>query len=923
MQGFSSLRLLALSLLALLLASCCVQPSSAQLTPIQLLYLFSPTDIALSLALSANATVAYVSTFNGRVYAIPLPVASNAVLPTPIYAPSGTNTPVFQGISVSPAQDRLVLLDTRGAALVQLSLSTRALSTICTFTSETVNSLASMAVDWTPATAVAYVGSQTLNVIYGVATTPLGQTQSSFAAIYTDAQGLAFTGLAVVNTANAPTLYISSPTVAQGTSNIVFSYLRVQGTTVLSTTAVTALYSSATWYWPDAITVNPSQTTAWITDGGYDKGYIPSEPPFEYGNIYQINITSGMVAPSATGSAAFALLYSNNTAYLRGGIQLTPDLSTLVYVASTTLNALVVYPGLQTRSLVGPPIVYSSSGGAAAASTGGAASGGGGGTTGLSPIQLLFLFAPTDIALSLVMNAAQTVAYISTFSGNVYAIPVPVSSNARLPTPIYHSTTSAVFQGISVSPTADRLILLDTRLATINLYTIATGTYQTICTFTSETTNSLTSLAVDWTLTTPVAYVASQTNAVIYGVAITPLAQTQSSFAAIYTDAAGLIFTGLTLYKLTGSNSNLFITSATTAQGTSNVVFSYLPVSGTTTLTATAVIPLYSSATWYWPDAVVVNNAQTTAWIMDGGYDKGYIPSEPPFEYGNIYQINLSGAVIANPPAGGAATSTTLYSNQHGLPARRHPTHHRPVHARLRGVYHAQRAGGVPGPADALAGGTPYGVLEQLGRGPRVLLLRCRCRLLRHCGAHRHAAPAADLPLRLHRYRPVAVAEHGADGGLRVHLQRQRLRHPRARRVQRAPADAAVPLHHVGGVPGRVGVAHGGPPHPAGHEAGHHQPVHHRHRHVPDHLHLHVGDHQLADVAGGGLDADHARGVRGLADQRRHLRGGHHASGADAVVVRRHLHRRGRPHLHRPDAVQADGQQQQPVHHLGHHGAGH
>ena len=657
------------ALLALLLCAAlqrsCAQTAAAQPTP--LLPLFSGSvDAALALALSANQSAAYVSTFYGSVYAVPLPISSTSVLPAALYSQTSA---VFQGIVVNPAQTVLYLLDVRAATLSSVSLlAGRAVTVLCTFTQEPVNGLSGLAVDFTPAVPVAYVVSQYSSAVYACAVSAVGQRQAAGAAIYTDSQGAVYSGVTVAppRSAGLPsTLYLSSAVVAQGVPNVVLATLPVLGNTTTAT-ATTPLVSSQTWYWPGAVTVNSAQTVAYVMDGGYDKGYQTLVPPYEVGLVYAVNIS--------TGAAAATTVYQNTSLFLRGGLQLTQDQSTLAFLASTSLQQLVLYPQLVSKPLTQPPTTAasssssSSSTGAARAvsSSSAAATGGGGGGGAVAPVinagppaSLLTLFtgsaSTVDAALALALSANQSAAYVSTFYGSVYAVPLPISSTSVLPAALY-SQTSAVFQGIVVNPAQTVLYLLDVRAATLSSVSLLAGRAVTVlCTFTQEPVNGLSGLAVDFTPAVPVAYVVSQYSSAVYACAVSAVGQRQAAGAAIYTDSQGAVYSGVTVAppRSAGLPSTLYLSSAVVAQGVPNVVLATLPVLGNTT-TATATTPLVSSQTWYWPGAVTVNSAQTVAYVMDGGYDKGYQTLVPPYEVGLVYAVNIST---------GAAAATTVYQN--------------------------------------------------------------------------------------------------------------------------------------------------------------------------------------------------------------------------------------------------------------------
>ena len=126
------------------------------------------------------------------------------------------------------------------------------------------------------------------------------------------------------------------------------SYLLVKGTQVLTATSVTPLYSSATWYWPDAVVVNAAQTLAYVLDGGPLHGYAGGN---SLGSVYQVDLTNAFNQPGK-GSANATTLYSSKALLLRGGLQLTANESTLLFLTRSSLNSLVVTPppSTDTRS---------------------------------------------------------------------------------------------------------------------------------------------------------------------------------------------------------------------------------------------------------------------------------------------------------------------------------------------------------------------------------------------------------------------------------------------------------------------------------------------------------------------------------------------------------------------------------------------
>jgi len=209
-----------------------------------------------------------------------------------------------------------------------------------------------LAVDFSRANPIAYVASQTSNCIYAADTTVANQQLSNFAPFYQDNAGLIFTALAVVggaSTSVASTLFMASATTAAGAANVVLSNLTlsVNGLTTLTTPAVNPMYSSANWDWPDGIVVSPTQNLIYVMDGGYNHGYIPSEPPFtQTGSIFACNTTFGSNTQVTT-------VYANTTVFLRGGLQLTQDLSTVFFTASNYIDQVVVFPSLVRQ----PPVI--------------------------------------------------------------------------------------------------------------------------------------------------------------------------------------------------------------------------------------------------------------------------------------------------------------------------------------------------------------------------------------------------------------------------------------------------------------------------------------------------------------------------------------------------------------------------------------
>ena len=67
-------------------------------------------DIATSVALFNNQSGAYVASFKGLIYYVPLPITVGSTAPAPILTFSNH---LFQVIQLNPAQDTLFLLDTQ------------------------------------------------------------------------------------------------------------------------------------------------------------------------------------------------------------------------------------------------------------------------------------------------------------------------------------------------------------------------------------------------------------------------------------------------------------------------------------------------------------------------------------------------------------------------------------------------------------------------------------------------------------------------------------------------------------------------------------------------------------------------------------------------------------------------------------------
>ena len=256
---------------------------------------------------------------------------------------------------VNPAQTTAYLLDVSASTLYSLNLQTLALTELCSFTSEVQNSLTALTVDFSLTDPVAYVPSFTNAVVYAVNASVSGQSQDFTAAVYSDSYGLQFTAAQVVKslTGTGSILYLSSVIWSITAENVVLSYLQVEGATPLSVTSVTPLYSSTSWYWPDAIAVDPTQTMVYVLDGGYNHGYIPSEPPVQTAFIYACNIGGayGLPGDAGVGQANVTTLTTSQTFFLRGGLQLTADASTLLFLSSTTLQELVLSPSLVTQPL--------------------------------------------------------------------------------------------------------------------------------------------------------------------------------------------------------------------------------------------------------------------------------------------------------------------------------------------------------------------------------------------------------------------------------------------------------------------------------------------------------------------------------------------------------------------------------------------
>ena len=367
----------------------------------------------------------------------------------------------------------------QGYSLLSVNISLASPQVVATFVSEQSGSMTAMAVDFSQSPAVAYAASQLSGQVYAVTVDSLGLQISSLGSIYTEYSSssliAAMTLAPPTAGSSSSTLYLTSGSVAYGVDNVVLSSLQVTGTAPVSGDSL-PLLSTDSWDWPDSVSVSSDQSTVYVTDGGWDRGNVVTSPPFPIAKVYAIDISQ----VAAGGLAQVTLLVSSNALYLRGGMQLTPDQSTLVFAADTTLDEIVLFPQLVTTPIVAPPLSQSSSSSSSAAASLGFSSSSSSGGAGLpSPSSgsssaavgsavyglVATLFAPlTDVALGLSIAADASVVYVSSFYGNVYAIPLPVAAGASLPAPLL-SAPSSILEVIQVDPTNSWLYLLDTKVS--------------------------------------------------------------------------------------------------------------------------------------------------------------------------------------------------------------------------------------------------------------------------------------------------------------------------------------------------------------------------------------------------------------------------------------------------------------------------
>ena len=226
---------------------------------------------------------------------------------------------------------------------------------LSSFTDEQPDSLSALVVDWELQPPVAYAASILTGCVYAIDTSVKGQIQSAFSAIYTPDYGsdITFSGAALKSSGSVSTLYLTSPTVSYAEANTVLSALIVSGLPAVS--SATQLYSSDSWLFPDAVAVDAAQAMLYVLDGGVDHGYIFSSPPFYPGLLYACDLSLAEVQ--------CVTLYSSDALLLRGGLQLTPDQSTLLFLDAFSLQELVLDPALAVDPIIGPPLPSSSSGG--------------------------------------------------------------------------------------------------------------------------------------------------------------------------------------------------------------------------------------------------------------------------------------------------------------------------------------------------------------------------------------------------------------------------------------------------------------------------------------------------------------------------------------------------------------------------------
>ena len=252
----------------------------------------------------------------------------------------------------------LFLICFQNPSLWMYTIATNNLTQLCTFPGEQTVSLTSMTVDFSRVPYVAYVTSEPYSIVYAVDTSRGGQVQNSqsasFTPFYTDNNGLQFSGSGLyTNAAGQSTLYLLAHVLGDGAQTTVLSTLAVNGSAPLAATSTNGLYVTAAWSWPDAIAINPAGTIAYIMDGGYREGYVITLPPYETGYIYQCTLTT---VPSTC-----TTLFSTETLFLRGGLTLSTDQSTLLFGATYYLEQLVVNASLITTPFNAPPLAQSSS----------------------------------------------------------------------------------------------------------------------------------------------------------------------------------------------------------------------------------------------------------------------------------------------------------------------------------------------------------------------------------------------------------------------------------------------------------------------------------------------------------------------------------------------------------------------------------
>ena len=612
---------------------------------IQLFPINANSDVVLDLDLNADSSAVFVSTFLGAVYRLSLPITTTTTLSAPLLAPSSSadftqDSHWWRSVVIDPTESRLYLLDQNNGGVYVYAIESNTLTQLCSFPDETPQSLSSLSVDFTQIPVVAYVTSEPKSLVYAVNTQLSGQTITASQAYFVDtANGLQYTSstLHVDAASRTSTLYLTSKVLSSEETEIVLSTLAVSGTTPTAATSTTPLFSSTTWDYPDAIVVSKDGSLAYVMDGGYRQGFVVGLPPFEVGMFYECQLTASPID--------CITINSTDTLFLRGGLALTEDQSTLVFGATYFIEQLVVnasavtgpllVPGVpQSSSSSAPPSSESSiassaapsesssaavigSSSAAATSTGtGVTIPGGGVITGPTTIFPL----PGDSLTCLTSDTSRTVGFAASVGGAIYIFDftsIPFVLNYSYVAGDTSSQSGSYWADCVASLDGSVLYLLDSRESNLYSYLAATPAVGPVllASFTDEQSSALTSLAIDFTAN--LAYVGTTFTAQVYLVDITIANQIVSAFASA-APAAGNIDS----LTLSADGTTLYYGVPSPSQGAAGSIFAVLTADIASSQDAsTTAILVVNDTLIISPDTLLVQG--DTLYIKDGGAQNG------------------------------------------------------------------------------------------------------------------------------------------------------------------------------------------------------------------------------------------------------------------------------------------------------------